>query len=165
MNQAGAVPSWKLGAVRSAFTKSCYLPLSIVTVNPMSSLGAIAWNPGSISLTSLSTTIAFQCNTDPCTLSITHSLCPLVPGIGDSQHSHPLQHGGSVGRPPTNGRQPLHRGQSGTGSGTRQKESLFQRIKRAASQPALAGPSAPPMSQVAQSAIASVSSISRSDSR
>ncbi len=86
---------------------------------------------------------------------------------GDSQETQSLQHSRSVGRPPTNGRlqQPLQRGQSGTGSDSRQKESLFQRIKRAASQPALAGPSAPPVSQVAQSAIASVSSVTRSDSR
>ncbi|DBA83999.1 hypothetical protein WJX77_002401 [Trebouxia sp. C0004] len=85
---------------------------------------------------------------------------------GDSQETQSLQHSRSVGRPPTNGRlmPPLQRGQSGTGSDSRQKESLFQRIKRAASQPALAGPSAPPVSQVAQSAIASVSSVTRSDS-
>ncbi|DBA90068.1 TPA: hypothetical protein ACH3X2_004330 [Trebouxia sp. C0005] len=84
---------------------------------------------------------------------------------GDSQETQ-SQHSRSVGRPPTNGRllQPLQRGQSGTGSDSRQKESLFQRIKRAASQPALAGPSAPPVSQVAQSAIASVSSVTVSDS-
>ncbi len=90
----------------------------------------------------------------------------LLSFTGDSQESQPLQHTRSVGRPPTNGRtSQLQRGQSGTGSGMRQKESLFQRIKRAASQPALAGPSAPPVSQVAQSAIASISSIAGSDSR
>lgn len=81
---------------------------------------------------------------------------------GDSQDTQQLQHSRSVGRPPTNTRQPQMRGQSSVGGPP--KESLFQRIKRAASQPALAGPSAPSVSQAAQSTIASVSTIARSDS-
>ncbi|KAL3130919.1 hypothetical protein ABBQ38_000246 [Trebouxia sp. C0009 RCD-2024] len=78
---------------------------------------------------------------------------------GDSQDIQQLQDGRSVKRPPTSSRL---RGQSSVGGPS--KESLFQRIKRAASQPALAGPSAPPVSQAAQSATASVSSVARSDS-
>ena len=88
----------------------------------------------------------------------------LLSSTGDSQDTQTMQSSRSVGRPPTNGRfVQLQRGQSG--SGNKRKESLFQRIKRAASQPALAGPSAPPVSQAGLSAIASVSSVARSDSR
>lgn len=82
---------------------------------------------------------------------------------GDSQDTQQIQESRNVGRPPASSRLPQLRGQSSVGGPP--KESLFQRIKRAASQPALAGPSAPPVSQVAQSAIASVSSVARSDSR
>ena len=82
---------------------------------------------------------------------------------GDSQDTQQIQESRSIGRPPASSRLPQLRGQSSVGGPP--KESLFQRIKRAASQPALAGPSAPPVTQAAQSAIASVSSVARSDSR